>query len=139
VKTIEQHFADWESDTFGYGYGSGEKPILSALKSFLFACPPSGCYDSNKLEGACGASIAWLLITALIRDDKIEYGTSPRWGWLTDSGKALAKFVEEHSVEELEVIAYGTEDEIPCYPGHCNCDDGDCRPSNPFWEKRLRT
>ncbi len=23
-----------------------------------------------------------------------------------------------------------------CYPDHCNCDDGDCRPANPFWEKR---
>lgn len=136
MKTIEQHFTDWESNAFGFGYGTGEEPVLQALKGFLAAIPATGTYDHTKLEAAVTAPVAWLLINVLAHDDKIEYGTSPRFGWLTESGKALAEFVGARSLEQLYDLTCRDEDYVECFPEHCNCGDADCRPSNPFWAKR---
>lgn len=137
MKTIEQHFTDWESHVFGYGYGTGEEHVLGALKGFLAAMPADGNYDYKALESAVTAPVAWLLLNVLAHADVIEYGTSPRYGWLTKNGKALRQFVNERSVEELYALTAGTgEDYCECYPDHCNCGDGDCRPSNPFWATR---
>lgn len=136
MKTLEQHFADWESHVFGYGYGTGEEFTLKALKGFLSAIPADGSYDYQELEEAVTAVVAWLLINTLAHADMIEYGTSPRYGWLTKNGKALAGFVAERSVDELHALTSHREDYVECYPDHCNCDDGDCRPGNPFWPKR---
>ena len=137
MKSIEQYFTDWESDAFGYGYGTGEEHTLRALKEFLAGIPKTGSYDYQKLEAAVTAPVAWLLINALARRDEIDYGTSPRYGWLTASGKALAEFMETRSLDQLYELTSVDENYIHCYPGHCNCDDGDCRPNNPFWVKRV--
>jgi hypothetical protein len=137
MKTIEQHFADWESGTFGYGYGSGEGPVFQALKQFLALCCEgrlAHAYDHDALSAALTPAVAWLLINALCRADILEYGTSSRYGWLTPQGEALKAFVCGRTVEQLEIAAQ--DDEMVCYRDHCNCDDGDCRPLNPFWPKR---
>lgn len=141
MKTIEQHFADWESNAFGYGYGSGEEHVLGVLKSFLAALPATGSYDYEVLESAVSAPVAWLLINALAHDDHIEYGGSPRYGWLTPSGKALAEFISGRTLEQVVGATDQGDDYVHCYPEHCNCDDGegDCRPLNPFWPKRRIT
>lgn len=140
MKSIEQHFIDWESDTFGFGYGTGEEPVLQALKQFLALCckgQHSRSYDHEELEKALTAPVAWLLINVLAHDDKIEYGTSPRYGWLTETGEALAKFFSERTVEQLYELTMQDAYYTHCYPHHCNCDDGqDCRAHNPFWSKR---
>lgn len=136
MKAIEQHFTDWESHAFGYGYGTGEEHVIGALKSFLAAVHEKGNYDYEHLERAVTAPVAWLLINALIKNGKIEYGTSPRYAWLTPSGKALQEFVGSRTVEQLYELTSVEESYTHCYPDHCNCDDGDCRPANPFWEKR---
>lgn len=133
MKTLDEHFTDWEANTFGYGYGTGETHVLSVLKAFLEAVPPEGTYDYETLERVVSRSVAWLLINILAHDDKIEYGSSPRFGWLTGTGKALKSFVEGRPTELLCELTYRGEKYIHCYPNHCNCDDGDCRPSNPFW------
>jgi hypothetical protein len=142
MKSIEQHFIDWESDTFGFGYGTGEKPVLQALKQFLALCCKgqyAHAYDHEELEKALTPPVAWLLINVLAHDDKIEYGTSPRYGWLTKTGEALAKFVAERTVEQLYDLTMQDEYYTHCYPQHCNCDDGqDCRPHNPFWAAKAR-
>jgi len=140
VKTLEQQFRDWEGNLFGFGYGTGEMPVLTSLRTFLEAMPDSGSYDYKVLEKAAGETVSWLLINVLARADHIEYGTSPRYGWLTESGKALREFITARTPEQLYEIATGRPDDfsgadIPCYPEHCNCDDGDCRPGNPFWKK----
>jgi hypothetical protein len=136
MKTIEQHFADWESGVFGYGYGSGEEHVLKALKTFLSLCCEgqfAHAYDHENLSAALTPVVAWLLINALCRADILEYGTSPRYGWLTPQGEELKAFVGDRSVEQLEAAA--RDDDMICYRDHCNCDDGDCRPYNPFWRK----
>jgi hypothetical protein len=135
MKTIDQHFADWESDTFGYGYGTGEEHIVKALKNFFFTVPQSGNYDYQAIELECGPQVAWLLMCALIRADMIEYGTSPRYGWLTTQGQALGRYLRSHTCAHLEEVLETDESYIHCYRDHCNCDktEGDCREHNPFW------
>lgn len=139
MKSIEQHFIDWESDTFGFGYGTGEEHTLQALKSFLGLCGKGQyqhAYDHEELSAALTPAVAWLLINTMAHDDKIEYGTSPRYGWLTKTGEALAAFVKERTLEQLVDLTHQDEYYTHCYPQHCNCDEGtDCRPENPFWKK----
>jgi len=131
-KTDDDYFADWESHVFGYGYGSAEEHIIPVLKGFLAATPPKGTYDYKLLESACGASPAWLLINTLCHADILEYGTSPRYGWLTGEGRALQKYVGNYSADYLVRQVTGRDENyVPCYPEHCNCDVGPCH--NPFW------
>ena len=142
MKPIEQSFSDWESHVFGFGYGTGEEHIFRSLKGFFDAFgndagPES--YDHEKLETAVGAPVAWLLINVLCRFDIIEYGTSPRYGWLTPEGKRLREFVAGKTVGELEeIVCSRTEDNPPCAPDCCNCgpngyEKGKVCP-NPFWK-----
>lgn len=102
MKTPAEYFADWESHAFGFGYGTGEPHTIGALKTFMGAVGRADAphaYDYEKLEAACGPVAAWLLINALCRHgvDVIEYGTSPRYGWLTEEGRKLKAFIDEHS------------------------------------------
>lgn len=145
-KTIDQHFADWESHTFGFGYGTGEPHTLRSLKLFMDAVgSPNGshCYDYEALEIALGAPVTWLLINILCRHgtDLIGYGSSPRFGWLTDEGIALCKYLSTKTVAELIDIIYGHEDDsFGCTPTYCNCGpDGYTKTKichNPFWKEQ---
>ena len=141
-KTLDENFIDWEGTTFGYGYGTGEPLILPALKTFLENCNapdrPEGCYDHKTLEQALTPTVAWLLINALAKVHAIDYGSSPRFGWLSDNGKALKKFVESRTADQLvDLVTECDDNYIPCYPDACNCGPGGyekgriCR--NPFW------
>lgn len=143
TKTIEESFADWEGHVFGFGYGTGEQHTLGALKAFMAAVGkpdlPNG-YDYERLEAACGPAVAWLLINALCRHtvDIVEYGTSPRFGWLTPEGERLKAFIDSKTVDELyEITAGRPDDYVPCYPDACNCgingyEEGR-KCANPFW------
>lgn len=137
AKTLDDNFSDWEGHVFGFGYGSGEPHTIPALRAFLAAVPDSGCYDHRVLENVCGAAVAWLLINTLAHADIIEYGTSPRCGWLTEQGRALRSFVVANTVEHLVELANRGPDYSPCYPDACNCGPTGyvkglvC--ANPFW------
>ena len=140
TKSIEENFADWESDIFGFGYGSGEEHTLGALKTFLLAIPMVGNYDYQHLENTVTPTVAWLLLNTLCHADIIEYGTSPRFGWLTEEGKALQAFVGERTLEELLAIIQRDEVYNFCSPTTCNCgpngfvEGANCQ--NPFWPNR---
>lgn len=138
IKTPEQHFADWEGHVFGFGYGTGDPYTLAALKTFLSLCnePPLGhSCDYRKLEEALTPTVAWLLINALARKRIIEYGSSPRFVWLTKTGERLKAFVGAHTVERLYEMTGPRED--ACYPDACNCGPGGYAKGrkcpNPFW------
>lgn len=146
TKSIEQNFIDWESHVFGFGYGTGEPHVLGALKHFMDAVGRDDAphaYDYKRLEVHCGKTVAWLLINALCRHgvDIIEYGTSPRGGWLTDEGIALKQFVDAKSVDELVTLCTDRDEHyIVCGPDCCNCgpngyEEGRRCP-NPFWVTR---
>lgn len=136
MKTIEQSFADWESHVFGYGYGSGEEHVIIALKKFFNAVPIDGNYDYKELETMLTPTVAWLLINVLCHAHMIEYGTSPRFAWLTKSGKAMQKFLASKTIEEL---LNNPDSEDHCSPDCCNCGpDGyqeGIHCTNPFWDK----
>jgi hypothetical protein len=36
----DKNFIDWESQVFGYGYGTGEEYTLKALQVFIEHCNP---------------------------------------------------------------------------------------------------
>lgn len=137
VKTADDFFSDWESHVFGYGYGTGEAPVLMAVRGFFDAFEEDGrSYRYEKLEQALGVRVAWLLINTMAHADVIEYGTSPRYGWLTDSGSALGVFVRSKTLDELVDLANRDNEYTHCMPDRCNCEFGPCR--NPFWPWRTR-
>lgn len=139
MKAIEDYFVDWEAHVFGFGYGTGEAPVLAALDIFLNACTRNTTergYDYKELEEKLTPPTAWLLINALCRADIIEYGTSPHYGWLSLNGCSLRDFCVGKSVLALVTLTERDQDYIRCAPGYCNCTDSDCRKLNPFWRDR---
>ena len=124
-KTLDHYFKDWESHVFGLGYGSGEEHVIPALRRFFELTPPDvrgGTYDYRVLEKELGATVAWLLINILGRADILEYGTSPRYAWLTGKGERLHAYLASKSNEELvELVCSRDEDDIICSPDACNC------------------
>ena len=136
MKTLEAYFTDWEADTFGYGYGTGEPHILPLLKRF-FELNEAGRYDYRVLEQQLSPPIAWLLINILCKADILEYGSSPRFPWLTGKGRRLQAFLGGKTPEELINLTGRDDDTIVCYPDACNCgphgyEEG-ARCANPFW------
>ncbi len=121
-KTIEQYFLDWESETFGFGYGTGEEYTLKALKDFFKLLEKDKSYDHQVLEKEIGGTVAWLMLNILGHADLIEYGTSIRYGWLTEKGEALKKFVDTKTVDELyKLITDSWGNYYHCSPTSCNC------------------
>jgi hypothetical protein len=138
-KTLEDNFSDWESSTFGFGYGTGEDYTVPALRNFMLATLVNTnggrAYDYRVIENSIGAATAWLLINALCKVDIIEYGSSPRFGWLTEKGEALRNFMLSKPEKDLIGLTARGGNYIPCYPSHCNCEEGmEC--ANPFWSKK---
>lgn len=127
----DKNFRDWEGATFGYGYGSGEPVIIPLLKDFLDATD-DGFYRYIELENLIGKPATWFLINALCKADIIDYGTSPRYGWLTDKGKILATYMKNKSYDELLSALDRPDGEYPCYDGVCNCDT---KCSNPLLKR----
>lgn len=114
----ENKFRQWESRVFGYGYGNGEWPILSVVKVFFDNLDDGKRYDFRTLEKKLGETVTWLLINALCREDVIEYGTSPRFGWLSPCGEFVRDFVKSKTPDELYEIIMADKDEID----FCECD-----------------
>jgi hypothetical protein len=142
-KSIEDNFRDWEGHVFGFGYGSGEPHVLPALRAFLSLCDgENSTYNHHQLEAELTPVVSWLLINALCRHGRaIEYGTSPRCGWLTDSGKRLRSFVLSKTDEELiEIVTDAPDYYFPCYPDTCNCGPNGYEEGriceNQFWGRR---
>lgn len=136
-KTVDDNFSDWENTVFGMGYGTGEEYTVPALKQFLAACPDEGTYDHEKLSDALGPVVAWLLINILVKADIIEYGSSPRFGWLTKQGQTLRAYVKTKTAAELVALSCRDSDYVICYPDACNCGPDGYEPgrecANEFW------
>lgn len=99
----DQEFKKWENETFGYGYGTGESYTLPVLKRLFELFPESGPYDYAEIEKKIGAEIFWLLLTILMRssEDILNYGSSPRYGWLDPKGKELKEYLATRTVDQL--------------------------------------
>jgi len=129
----DKHFIDWESHVFGFGYGTGEQYTLKALKEFLVLCEPGKNYDYQVLEKKLTPTIAWLMINILSHADIIEYGTSPRFGWLTTKGELLRKFMLHKKIDDLYEMVNVDSEYIHCYPDYCNCE---VKCENPMFKAK---
>lgn len=124
MKTLtDKNFIDWFSEHFGYGYGTGESYIVPVLKKFLENCDENGNYDHLKLEEKIGQANTWFLINVLCKSDLIEYGTSPRFGWLDESGKLLKEYIGKKSEDELYKLIMVDNDYVYCDSTCCNCGE----------------
>lgn len=121
-KIEDKHFIDWEGEIFGYGYGTGEEYTLLALKMFFDTLTEDRNYDYEQLEKKMGHMTAWLMINILCHADIIEYGPSPRFGWISKKGKLLGEYIKGKTVDELYDKINTDENYIHCYKGICNCD-----------------
>ena len=135
-----RYFIDWENEVFGYSYGTGEEEIIPAVREFLNLCvenkeyPGIYNYSHETIEKGLGKLPAWLLINVLCRADIIEYGTSPRFGWLTDKGTLLRKYMLSKTVAELLDVLDTDETYVHCYKNVCNCKEiGKLKCNNPFF------
>ena len=115
MKEKVKQFKQWESRVFGAGYGTGELPILKAVKIF-FNSLEDRSYNYEKLEKELGDTITWLLINAFNKGSVIEWGTSARFGWLTSCGEYVRDFIKDKTPEELYELVMEDDEAI------CECD-----------------
>jgi hypothetical protein len=138
----DKHFREWEHEAFGYGYGTGEAHILPILHAFFAQLEDGRSYEAALFETEVGAPSAWFLLNVLCRADILDYGTSPRYGWLTPLGERLRDYVLCHTPEELyAIVTQDVDHEHPlCSQAFCNCpggsDDEGCR-QNPLWNETV--
>lgn len=117
----DKNFIDWFSEYLGYGYGTGEEYTIPALKGFLEACTDGRSYDHEYITEKIGGASTWFLMNVLCKTDLIEYGTSPRFGWLTERGIMLRNYVSQKSEDELYELVMVDSDYTHCSPNYCNC------------------
>lgn len=120
-KLTDKNFIDWFSENFGYGYGTGECYTIPALRKFIKECPEDGNYDYKVLEQKCGDVTAWLMMSVMCREGILEYGTSPRYGWLGEKGKMLREYMLNKTSDELYDLVMTDEGYTHCSPESCNC------------------
>lgn len=130
----DKNFADWHSDVLGYGYGTGEKHWIPALHALFSKVDAGGAYDFRELEAALGPLAAWLFINIFCGHSVavFEYGTSPRFGWLTPRGHMLREYALSKSVDELETVIANFPTDEHCMPDYCNCT-GRAVSCNPLY------
>jgi hypothetical protein len=142
IIVTDKHFREWEHAAFGYGYGTGEAHILPILHAFFAQLEQGHSYEAAVFAAAVGAPSAWFLLNVLCAENILDYGTSPRYGWLTPLGERLRDYVLARTPEELYAIA--TQDFAPdeplCSRNFCNCacgsDDQGC-VYNPLWNETV--
>ena len=112
----ENQFSQWENRTFGAGYGTGELPILKAVKVFFDSLEDRE-YDYKILEKKLGDTVTWLLINAFEKQNMIEWGTSARYGWITACGEYVKDYIKDKTPEQLYEILMAEHNEPIC---ECN-------------------
>lgn len=108
--TLED-FKEWESNTFGYGYGTGEAVILPKIRLFLDNLKEECSYDHEEMEKILGETAFWLLLNALCKSGIIDYGTSPRYGWLSEKGEGLRDLYKQKTNDELYEFIMKSDDD----------------------------
>ena len=99
----DKEFLEWEDKVFGYGYGTGEGPVMEALMKFFDTFKGDSMYDYEVIEEKLGKATTWLLINTLCsaNADILEYGTSPRYGFLTVKGELLRGYLQDKKLNEV--------------------------------------
>jgi hypothetical protein len=112
TRMTDKQFREWEDVAFGYGYGTGEPHIIAGLRVFFGAVKADGGYSYLDIEKAMGELPAWLVINALNHSGVLNYGTSPRFGWMEGKGHELREYFAANSDERiLSVLVAECDDE----------------------------
>ena len=123
----DKQFIDWFSIVFPYGYGTGEKIFLKALKGFMDSLDNGRMYNYEVLESTIGKDATWFLINMLIKADIIGYGTSPRFAWIQDEIPeiaALRDYIISHTEDEMyESVTRNDQDYVSCFKDMCQCGE----------------
>jgi hypothetical protein len=96
----EKELAEMVSNSRLLFYGEMDSFLGDYLKDFFSReIRDVGFSDDNSINNVTW----WFCISWLVSIDCIEYGTSPRGGWLTEKGEALKKYVleNENPIEKL--------------------------------------
>ena len=101
-KELEK-FLIWEYENLGYGYGTGEIPIIVAMRTFFDSLKDHRSYNHETLEVKLGKRTTWLLINLFSKTRITEYGTSTRNAWLTDFGEIIRRVFLKYSNDELYI------------------------------------
>lgn len=117
----DKDFIDWFAEHISHGYGTGEQYTIPCLKLFLENCPEDGNYDFEVIQNVVGKAETWFLMSIFGKTDVINYGTSPRYGWLDDKGKLLKQYVDGKTVDALYGLVMTDGDYVHCGPTYCNC------------------
>lgn len=122
TRNIHQDFVDFMGAYFGYGYGSEAEYFIPALKMFFELLKDGNNYDHKSIINEFGGLAAWLLINILCGADILEYGISPKYGWLSEKGEMLRDYLANKTVDDLIVICNSID--VDCGLDYCNCDNG---------------
>lgn len=88
----QEQFDDWYNKLIILTYGElSDEDVLDAFKTIL-QWKADGVFISDEIpESKYTVTEYWLYLSLLY--DCVEYGTSPRGGWLTDLGKKILDFL----------------------------------------------
>jgi len=83
-------------------------------------------YRTKELEKCMNPTVLWLLINVLCKAYILEYGTSPRNGWLTKRGICLHEYFKTKTDDELYDIINSVDMTYNhCSSTHCCCGKGE--------------
>lgn len=143
-KGTKEYFIDWYHSELGYGYGTGDEYYCKALIDFFQLLRQANVdevfqYNYKKLENEMGGAAAWFIINIMCGSDLVEYGTSPRYGWLTPSGELMRDLLAEYNADSLYELVCTSHEYTTCMKDYCNHTDAGnkgCK-GNPFFYTRL--
>lgn len=101
--TYEQIQEMQELFPFECGYGTGEQYTIPIMYKFMELLAERS-YDFQVMSVAFGEVTTWVLIELLARCDLIDWGTSSRFGWITERGEQLRDMMRKFTQEEMYEI-----------------------------------
>lgn len=105
---MDKQYHDLLTDGLHWNAYGGDESLYGTLKIFFESIEVRVkpdyrilSYDYRVLSETVGSSAAWMLIYQFSHLGWINYGTSPRFGWLEEAGVWLHKYVLSKTVDEL--------------------------------------
>ena len=100
--TLSQ-FGNWYEDLPILCYGELDNNELIDYFQTILQWKADGKFISDVIPDSKFTMLEYWLLLGLL-SDCIEYGTSPRGGWLTDFGKELLQFIKDGKYLEYYVF-----------------------------------
>jgi len=87
----------WKIDLYGE-----ELPLIKCLNIFFNSLKNGSLYDYEKVIKELGSEMLGMATIALLDSyGYIEYGTSIRYGWITEEMKVIKEYFDRFAIDEL--------------------------------------